>query len=691
MSVFMNYLKLFPFLAFLCPGFLTMEAGAPDTSTRNAVRLIKAESSLIKAPARTQQESELFYGLAVELKEESAMAELQELGCKIPYTRGNLALCFAPYSVLDALFELPSLGEISSGATCSVTMDEARLFCGVDDIHNAQSGLSLTPFDGSGVIVGFSDIGFDPSHISFKDRVSRFSAVNDYAGEIVRMDDPALMLEFDTDNSSQTHACMVGNVLAGSRDASVYYGTAPGASLVAATSGLTSVGVLAGVEEIIDYAASVDRTAIVSISIASYTGPHDGTDLVTEYLNRCAEDATILVTAGNEGNTGGCRSFSFTDPDAYVINTISGKNSRDVRGETDFWGEISQIPEMVIQVWEYPGWTLFYNKVLEQGEDFFITPGEDPEGLGKYFKDEGGIAVSNGWNAANGKFNIDIQYQLTPLGGSKYYAINMGLRGTPGDSFWAYTDQVNSTFMEGQSERSVNNWACGKNTLCVGAHTARSTFEQPNGNSYVISYPYNQPAPFSGYATSLDDGRSLPDFVAPGVGMMTAVSRHYTGKIGFSKEDEDGKVHNFKTDDGTSFSTPYAAGVLALWQQANPYLSVEELRDIARRSATQTVASRAVDPRSGAGVINPARGLELALTATNLHDVMIDERDLLTITVDGSGKLIANSADGAEIIDLTICTPNGTVLNPASALTTGLYIVSAATKSQRKTIKISIH
>ncbi len=89
------------------------------------------------------------------------------------------------------------------------------------------------------------------------------------------------------------------------------------------------------------------------------------------------------------------------------------------------------------------------------------------------------------------------------------------------------------------------------------------------------------------------DGRTKPDVVA--LGSQAAVARADGG---------------YGTSSGTSFSAPAVAGVVAQILQANPSLGPIEVRELLRRTASQ---SDAPDNERGWGVVNAAAAVQEAL------------------------------------------------------------------------------
>lgn len=79
--------------------------------------------------------------------------------------RGDLVLVSVPEGRLDEVLSAPGVLRMESGICASPAMDLARRFCGLDKVSGIETdGHSFT---GKGVVVGFTDLGFDPNHLAF--------------------------------------------------------------------------------------------------------------------------------------------------------------------------------------------------------------------------------------------------------------------------------------------------------------------------------------------------------------------------------------------------------------------------------------------------------------------------------------------------------------------------------------------
>ena len=96
-----------------------------------------------------------------------------------------------------------------------------------------------------------------------------------------------------------------------------------------------------------------------------------------------------------------------------------------------------------------------------------------------------------------------------------------------------------------------------------------------------------------------------------------------------------------------------AAGVFALWLQANPDLTVEEVREIAISTASQNVPNIA-NPQWGAGNLDAFAGLKEVIKRVGVENIEINKRVLLELISHRNIKIsvIASSNFDVKIFDV---------------------------------------
>jgi subtilisin family serine protease len=212
---------------------------------------------------------------------------------------------------------------------------------GIDAIHNGQ--YLPQGYDGTGVVVGVIDIGFEYGHPSFYAsdgttyRVKRVWDQNatsgtapagySYGRELATQND---ILAAQYSHNNESHGTHVAGIAAGSGGntsaTAAYRGIAPGADIVLVATTMTSSAILDGINYIRAYAASQQKPCVINMSIGSHVGPHDGTsafDRACDDLFTLRPDSLLLV-----GSTRDKHSREMLTGDAILV-----RHSRKRRGQ----------------------------------------------------------------------------------------------------------------------------------------------------------------------------------------------------------------------------------------------------------------------------------------------------------------------------------------------------------------------
>lgn len=618
----------------------------------------------------------------VKVHSENEVDSLESEGVEILRRRGDILLCLFPNASTRS-------AELIKRRPRHIapTLDIARSYY---DAGSIQTGEAVgVPLTGKGVVVGICDIGIDPLHPTFLDadgrsRIRRVVQYVEREGMRIQLDGDDEYREWVTDNPDECHATHVCGILAGGGAGTPYVGVAPDADIVVTVSTLTDVGLLAGVEDIIDYAKEVGKPAVINLSVGSYTGAHDGSSLFSQYLDMCAADAIIVLSAGNEGSNKNTLISDFSSTRRSVSFLLGNKawTQFHMYGVTDIWSGTASPLSVSIGLYDTDE-----RKVLEWLDPLLLTGydsiayqwGGDDAGPDS-FPFEGELMAEGGVDPENGRHCTSIGYDFTvseqsSLGKWARYMLAVRVTGAPGDDVEVYADGT-YTRLAGlgdspapTSVRSISDLACGFNVISVGMYGNRDSIpfsmagESPADEIGWRSTGYKEGATVlhSSYGT-LRDGRVMPLTVAPGATLMSAGSRPYFSAYPDERHLMSGGT-SWVDKGGTSMSAPYVAGYIATWLEAVPTLTAQDVRRILSETNRRDIPDPE-DPHNGAGYFDPVAGLRLALQVGGVE------------SPDSGGALFAPD-DYVEVYDVAGVKRYAGEASGLSGMQKGLYVVNA--------------
>lgn len=259
---------------------------------------------------------------------------LGDLDVEILSEMDGVAVVSCPITVTEKIASIPEVEQVGFGNKLQPTMNYARKSGNVDQVQQGFSYNGQTySFDGTGVVVGMMDVGFEANHVNFKneDGTSRIQRLWHMTGSngTYREYNPSNISSFTTDDQGESHATHVAGIMGGSYkgkgtyvtlttpDYSTpggvgahyvedggsmpFYGVATGCDLALSCGELYGQNIVQAVTNAIEYAESVGKPAVVNLSLGSTTGPHDGTDYIPAALARLGKRGIICISAGNDG------------------------------------------------------------------------------------------------------------------------------------------------------------------------------------------------------------------------------------------------------------------------------------------------------------------------------------------------------------------------------------------------------
>jgi subtilisin family serine protease len=205
-------------------------------------------------------------------------------------------------------------------------------------------------------------------------------------------------------------------------------------------------------------------------------------------------------------------------------------------------------------------------------------------------------------------------------------------------------------------------------------------------------------SPFSSIGPTLD-GRNKPDVSAPGRCIVSAYSSYYLEEnptatsYDVAHFDVNGRTYPWRVDSGTSMSTPVVAGIIALWLQAKPDLTRDDIMGVIQRTCRHPEEDLDYpNNKYGYGEIDAYRGLLDILGVTAIKEISQHEPSdariwasdgLLHIVFDNvptTPVAVTIYTTGGSVVDRSpINTNDNHVILPLPTLGKGIYVVQIGT------------
>ena len=511
-------------------------------------------------------------------------------------------------------------------------------------------------------------------------------------------------------------------VIAEERD-NPYYGVAPETDIVASCGDLNTMFIAMGVEDILNYAYDNNQPAVINLSLGSNIGSHDGLGVMSQYLDLAAEEAIICLAAGNEGDIPIALNKTFTKSDTTLktfINPMYDMSSYGYinfrQGSLDIYSndETPILAKVII-----------YNK--KRGTVAFSIPiSENTGGVPIYYSTpeyasagdysnanftkafSGYVGIGSELDPYSGRYHVIVDYftsDNTEKNADGNYILGIEIVGKEGQRVDCFVDGYYTDFAgynqpgftDGSCNGSINDFACGKNVIAVGAYTTRTEWASLDRKVYNHESKVGelgQVSLFSSYGT-LIDGRQLPQVCAPGETVISSSNSYYVVYGGLENKDlqgsffEEDRPNYWHVERGTSMSSPALAGAIALWLEANPNLTVKEAQEIIEKTAVKdaSVLGFKGDPvKWGAGKFDAYAGLKEVIrrVTSGIADINV-KTDRLVVSTLGE-KNFNVFLGGAENMDVAIYNMQGQVVMKenavgdeitvdASGLNNGVYIL----------------
>ena len=596
-------------------------------------------------------------------------SSLLDAGCEILAGWDDLYIAKIPLDNLYLLASQKDVMRVEAGKPTEVCNDTTAQILGVD---NVRSGWQLPlQYTGKGVVAGVMDLGFDFTHPTFSNRVTRFWDMIDNTDSIPSLtvpfgkeyigNDTLLSIKHSFDGLIATHGTHTAGSMAGNGYLGRYVGMAPESEIVMVCNACgdnrsliddeyqslyTTASDALGFKYIFDYAESQGKPCVINFSEGSEEDPWNG-QLYAEALNKLVGPGKILVASiGNQNNRkryahkpAGTDSLKIQDTEYYtaflyyiqadkeITNSISLSNRKTLTWTTE---EIAASPDSILRD------TVSYG-TRKLATCVCLYP--DCWGKGKLIYEVSIVPVDG--NMLYLPFDLIVK-------GQDADAEIFFVTGSPDSEVAEYG---HNTFFPGNIPSVIGVGANGYRDYIINYLGTKKEYQKET-DGMVSSYSSRGPTM---------DGRVKPDIVAPGNNIISSYSSFYlenhpsASDVAWDVErfEYGGRTYPWNGNSGTSMSSPIVAGIIALWLQANPNLSPADILDIFAHTARHTDTSLAYPNCDyGYGEIDAYAGIQYILETAGieLHTKTNDEYEgHQTSTYNLNGLRVNDSYQGIVI------------------------------------------
>ena len=657
-------------------------------------------------------------------------AMLEKAGMVIGAQAGQIITLSVPVEALPLLENSKEVLQYSiSHAIAAPECNQDRLDTRTDSVHQGLGVINNIPYDGEGVYIGITDWGFDYSHPNYNAGTGNLRL--EMAWDHFKLSGPSpadkgygdglnygtLITEGlrsaqgDTSNlyGYGTHGTHVAGITAGRGVDGNQMGQAPGARLLFCSFGLGEKPWMDAVAWMKQVAQDSSRRLVVNSSWGMYSfSTIDGTSLLSQAINAWADSGVVFCTSG--GNNGRS-SIPFHISRTFRNDTVDTLRTVVVRASDIYsihetgqvivmWGEENHDFEACIRlrkndstIWSTPMFstsiedTVIYDSVVHEGESTgyrILIEHANP------FDNRPHIQIDIDKNS------LQTQLFITATEGTVHAWNLANKENHAGNEGCSFSVGGRDGFTAGDALYGVGEPACAAKCISVAAHHAdRIT---TNTGRYI-------PGTIADFSSAgpLINGVNKPEISAPGVDIVSSISYWTTSAYPtYLSKIVGGKKYIWSAMSGTSMSGPAVTGVVALMLQANPFLSVDQIREIiftTARNDTVTgplVANDSMDVHWGWGKIDALRAVNECVRRLSINEVETTRTPLKVFPNPATGMVTVYTGCG-EQQTLSVYSIDGRIVlqTPVSTEKTidisswhrGVYILRAGSRTEKLIVR----
>ena len=706
---------LFAALSLCMPQVLMAQTHLQDKTDVFVKTLIKQASAAQTNSATGRTADNAVRVLLRATDTETVAQAVEAMGGKANTVADQLLSITVPASGLQQLVGMDEVVRIYGPKETRMRNDASKVSTGVAQIH-AGTGLD-SPYKGQGVLIGIVDGGFQYNHPAFKDangntRIAKIWRQN-VADEL-----PTSDITLINDGEEDTHGTHVAGIAAGS-EISVTSGTssvnlggmAPEATLLLATYKSSSQDILDCMAWLKQEAAERHQPMVINASLGDYFHPcNSNSEMIYPFNTYAGKGLVTCAAMGNENEKDvhakvvlenvGDEGYIILDPNTYMPNYLQGA-AEQTDGEQgyDYVPGVYNISTQAFMP--------FSDEMLENSQNFLWSSYFDSGSHQQRFE-----YLILKYSDLGEELGISTDSIMPAI---KFVATKANVMVHTWTEYNKYTT-IDELGVEPDGGYLCCNIAAASRVIGVGSYDNKATFTSLKGTrkDYSSICTPGGLSYFSSRGPLLGGHIYKPTVLAPGFFVCSSVNdtvRTYrSSDMAYAidsnrqpvtyDEAAEGKEHFlYGMLAGTSMATPAASGIIALWLQANPELTPEDVTEIIKQTAKHDDLVQGTQGEyqvgHGYGKMDAYAGLKKALQMaeeTGVEQTLEADqpvtlqktgdawRVLFNITVPQAGVSVS-TLGGAVVktIDLGGQTRGSEQTVDLGGLQTGVYVVTIST------------
>ena len=694
-----------------------------------------------RAGGQESQKPALFVvRLHTEADATEARQQIEATGAEVKTAIGHMLMVAATARQLHDIAILEDVQLIEKPVKPMLKLDNSRKATHADEVQTGTGVQLPQAYQGEGVIIGFIDAGFDVTNPAFKDeqgnlrvKAAYYPGMTNGKGnkavvdgkelEGTLFDTPELLLDTARlKDDIHYHGTHVAGCAAASPISTVkgitggsLAGMAPKAELIFCNTtpdeaqktkyentddDAEQLNTMYALNYMADYAKKAGKPFMVTMSMNSHNGTHDGTSAGSQvYKAFCDKGHVMTISTGNEGNDK-CHIHKTIDAQ-HPLKTLMG-----MRGEFTFYNYLFTDKPTYIRFFIYDedkkqelATTAVHE--LKNGLASKALKMDDTEDVGtdalskdlqallkdRYTSAGGGLLIVNGIGAGvapDGLPRAMTQTVIQSKGKFNFLQQQLGIEITSANAVEQRAWNEEGEFLNAEgfdvagNDVSVGDLNTTGVPIAVGAWAASNLIVDKPGEAAEPDedFKVGEIAPFSSYGTDYAGNRH-PFVVSPGVCIYSAANSFYgdgkyetaevSNRQSFSNQfvgQKEPREYCWIKANGTSMATPIAAGIIALWLQAahdkGRTLTNDDVKAIILKSVDTDDNITKAGIRAGHGKINAYKGiLEVLSLPTAIPSLSKKQPEAVAFRLVGDVLYADGAEDGTPV---TIYSLSGTVL-----------------------------